>query len=272
MKHIKSISWLLALVLALSLCLTLPVSAAEDGAVWLEAEAADDGVRVCIYANTTIADGQITLSYDSAALTYTDVTVDSNYVLSHAVNGAEAGVVKIAWIAADDYGLDGTAHLLMQLHFAGTSVEALAIHGQAYTPEGEMIAIATPVLTDLQMVIESAAAMQADQYTAESFAALENALEAARTVLADVTASQAEVDAAIQSIINAIDALVTPEPTVTVPATTTTAATEPTVPSTTEQGDAQSQGGSLGLIIVIVAICVAGAVAAVIIIKRRGNK
>lgn len=59
----------------------------------------------------------------------------------------------------------------------------------------------------LKKLIEAAEALKADQYTAESFAKLTDAVAAAKPVSADANATQAQIQAAIQAISNAWFAL-----------------------------------------------------------------
>ena len=66
---------------------------------------------------------------------------------------------------------------------------------------------------DLEAAVELAEAKNADDYTSESFEALTNALNAAKEVLANEDATQAEVDAALKALNDALDGLNTkPEP------------------------------------------------------------
>ena len=71
-----------------------------------------------------------------------------------------------------------------------------------------------PDTTELQAAIEAAEALKADDYTAESWTAVEEALDDAKAALN--SDSQDEVDAAAQALTDAIDALVEAEEPVTV--------------------------------------------------------
>lgn len=267
MKQIKSMMCVLALVLAWSLCLAVPAFGAESAVMWLEVQATDDGITVSVCANTTVADGQIEVHYDNRDLTYRDITTDNQYVLAHAVNPEKVGVVKIAWIASNDYGLDGTKHVLMQLHFDGQNVDGFYVSGHVFTPEGNQIMVEPPVGRDrLQAALESAKLLKPDLYTADSYAKLQDALNAARAELADPTVTQERLEAARQKVIDAVLSLIKLGEEPTVPATT-----QPTVPPTqpVTSGD---EGANVGLIVAIAAVCVVGAVVVVIILKKRGTK
>ena len=67
--------------------------------------------------------------------------------------------------------------------------------------------------TQLEQTLAQARALQAEDYTADSFAGVEKAMEAAQAVLDNAQATQAEVDAAVMALTQAMEALVeAPEP------------------------------------------------------------
>ena len=65
----------------------------------------------------------------------------------------------------------------------------------------------------LEAAISSAAGMNADDYTAESYAKLKEALDAARKVMANSAATQEEIDAARSALEAAMQGLVKKEET-----------------------------------------------------------
>ena len=66
--------------------------------------------------------------------------------------------------------------------------------------------------TELEAAIKDAEAIEADKYTQDSYSALAEALDAARTVLADESAAQGQVNEAVESLRAAIENLVEIEP------------------------------------------------------------
>ena len=66
--------------------------------------------------------------------------------------------------------------------------------------------------TELEAAIKDAEAIEADKYTQDSYSALTEALDAARTVLADESAAQGQVNEAVESLRAAIENLVEIEP------------------------------------------------------------
>lgn len=268
MKKIKSIAIILVLVMALSVLLAMPAAAAENGTLWLRAEATAEGVVVSVWANTTVTDGSITIKYSSETLTYTDITVDETCVLAHAVNAENLDALQIAWVAPGDYEKDGTEHVLMQLHFAGDNVDGFSVSGYFFNAEGEKTTLAPPEgFNMLQIAIASAKALNSEAYTTASYGNLLAALDAARAELSDPAVTPERLEAARQNVIAAVQALVKLGEEPTVPETTAA----PTVPAT-QPADPQPQDSNVGLIIAIVAVCVVAAVVVILVIKRKGNK
>ena len=88
----------------------------------------------------------------------------------------------------------------------GTSVfDNLSINGSFI--DGELLPEEDPVFTDLEGWIQFAESFQEDEYTQESWAALEKAIEAARAVAEDNTASRSEIDRAISDLVKAVGGL-----------------------------------------------------------------
>ena len=82
----------------------------------------------------------------------------------------------------------------------------------ALTEAKDALVVAPVVKDDLQASVDAAGKLEAGDYTAESWAAFQEALEAARAVLADEDATQAEVDAARAALAAAAEGLAEAEP------------------------------------------------------------
>lgn len=275
MKHMRKLIWVLVLALAMNLCLA--VSAAEDPTgIWLNTEETGNEVIVSVCSNTVIADGLIKLSFDSSALTFVDLTVDSRYVAAHAVNPQESGVVKITWIAPGEYQLEEESHVLMQLRFTGTMPEELTLSGVVHTPTGDTVPVADLDFEPLEAAVAAAQALNKEEYTEESFAAVEAALTEALAVLADELVTQAELDAALEKLNTAVAGL-EEAPTENPGGDSDNNPTNPTDPTDpTDPGEGPTDPGEndekpgLGLWIGIgAAVVVAAAVVVVVVLKKK---
>ena len=232
MGYRKRMIWLPVLLMVL-VCLMPAVYASAETAegMWLRTKTEDGAVIAAICVNATVTDGMIELTYNSELLTFAEVTVDSRYVAARAVNDKEAGLVKIAWVAPGDYGANGSVHILMQVRFAGTDFSAVAMTGVAHTPGGSALPVVELDPVGVLESLHSAAAYKSEDYTAESFAALETACANAEAILGDVYADQSALDAAAAAVKAAIDGLVSAP--VVVPTEPTQPATKPTEPAPT---------------------------------------
>lgn len=200
-----------ALLLAALMVLMLPMAAfaAEDGKVWLAVSEEDGMTAAVIVADTLVTDGLVVMTYDSEKLTYVGVETEDTYVAMHAVNAEKPGVVKISWVAPGPYETDGSAFGLICVLFEGVEEEStITINGTAYDDEGNTVVVGAGVDTSaLEKAIADAEAVKKDKYTDESVAAMEDALEAAKVVLADPLKTQSEVDAAAKTLRDFINAL-----------------------------------------------------------------
>lgn len=210
MKSVKKAA--AVLLTAVMICMTLATVAfaAENEAVWLGETSTQEGTTAHIITNTTVTDGVVKLTYDSTKLTYTGIETNDDYVAMYSVNADEAGVVLISWVAPEALDTDGAAVSLIQVSFSGTEEEStMTLTGTVCDAEGGNVSLAdAPDTTELEKAIGKAESLKEALYTKESYAALTEALEAAKAVLADPTATQAEVDAAAAKLLAAIDALV----------------------------------------------------------------
>ena len=166
------------------------------------------------------------------ALTESDYTADSWAEVESALAAAKAALGS-----TDQKVVDAAAKAL------NDAVEALV----EAEPEPEPV---KPDTSGLQAAIDDAEALKADDYTAESWEAFQEALAAAQAVLGDPEATQADVDSALDALGAAKDALVESEPSDpgTDPGTdpdqpgTDEPGTDPDKPGTDEPGDTTDPG------------------------------
>jgi hypothetical protein len=305
MKHIQK----LALVLTLCLLLTaLPLTrayAAEGGSLWLRHLPADGGETISLVADAPVASGVITITYDTSVYTFQELTVDDAYVLAHAVNDQEAGTIKISWIGT---GSGSGVHVLMRLRFAADFFvsgghPSIDLSGSVQNANGEAFAFTSLDFGALNTAIHEANGLKAEDYTADSFAGLKTALDAALAQGEVETVTQAQLEEATQALTKALENLEvfvpTPpptdptEPTEPTQPTEPSQPTEPTEPAPTQPKptDKPTQPGSqpkptepvvadpvpkgndtLLIVGAALALCAVAAVAVVVILKKRGKK
>lgn len=208
MKRVNKFLRGLALVIVMCILMAPVAMAAETGEVWLSLSQSENGkgTNALIVTDTTVTDGLVKVTYDPEVLTYQGVMVSSEHVAMHAVNADEAGVVLISWVAPEAYEHDGSAITLIEVKFAGVS-EAVAANGLAHDDQGNALTIGTVDTSALEEALAEAEKLNGEDYTGESWAALEDAKAAAEDVLKDPTATQEEVDAAAQALVEAMAAL-----------------------------------------------------------------
>lgn len=261
MGRIRNLSRLLVLLLVLTLLLAPQASAAEEnGNLWMRQISNEDGVTIYICADAAVASGVISVKYHVGSLSFCELTVESDYVLAHAVN-AKAGNVQISWIAPADAAAE-EGHILMALTFTGKIYGDITLSGDVFDAAGEPIEITTLKTAELTSAIEAAQALQSADYTADSFAALQTVLSKAAALLEQTTVTPAQLDGALQDVNAAVSALARPQP-----------ETTPTEPNPTDPViDVAGGNGWVGIVIAFGAICAVGAVVAIVIMKKRGNK
>ncbi len=209
MKRANKMARFLALVMALCLALTTMVYAAEAGMLWLSVTLSENGkdTTALLLTDTVVTDGLIKVTYDPEKLTYEDILVSSAYVAMHAVNADKAGELLISWVAPNAYTMEGNAAALIEIHFKGTDGASLEITGEAHDADGNALSIGSVDTAALEQELAKAEALKAEDYTEDSWADLEAAVENAENTLSDPTATQAEVDAAAKALKEAIAAL-----------------------------------------------------------------
>ncbi len=253
MTYLRKIAVLLVL-LALLVPLCPQAAAAESGAVWFETAASDSGLTVSVWTDAPVASGVLTFTFDRKVLTFVQEQVDESYVLAHAVNAQTVGTVRISWIAPEGMDAQG-AHMLLQLHFTGTDDASLLIQGSAATVTGESVLVAMRDFAGLEALIAEAEGKDTQGYTPESVAALNTALENAKKVLQQEHVSPVALEAAKNSLQQALTGLQEPQP-------------SQTDPGVQVQPDQNGNGLWIGL--AVAGVCLA-AVAAVMIIRKRRN-
>ncbi len=206
MKRLNKIVRLLALAMVLCMMMATVAAAAEAGKVWLSVTESGEDTVALIVTDTTVTDGLVKVTYDPEVLTYKDVMVSSEYVAMHSVNAEEAGTVLISWVAPEAYEADGSVLTLITVNFAGKNgtVEAT---GVAHDAEGNELTIGSVDTSALEEAIAKAEALEEEDFTEESWTALEEAKAEAEAVLADPTATQSQVDEAAEALEEAIAAL-----------------------------------------------------------------
>lgn len=265
MKNVKRMLSLLLLAVLMGTLMTTAVLADETQRVWLSVtEDPDNGsVTALIVTNTTVTDGLVKLSYDSSALTYSELAVNSDYVAQYSVNPNQAGTVKIGWVAPGEYTADGTGLSLMTVTFTGTDGSSLELSGVIHDAAGNEISLIQLHTDALAAAIASAEALDPAAYTAESWVSVAAALAEAKAVLADPTATQSETDAAAAALNAAISAL---EAAPTVPPTE--------APITPDDGNNSQTGDETPLvpIFIIMGLCLAAIIILAVILLRKGRK
>ena len=256
MGNIRRLAGLLVLLLALTWLLPMQVSAAENGTIWFESEVTAEGVTVSLWTDTDVASGVITINYDKKAWTFRQLELEEVYIAAHAINSKRPGVVQISWVAPAD-AASADAHLLMQLHFEGASVENISISGSAYTTTGESVYVAALDFVALNALIEEAEGKLQEDYTQESFTAMRNALDEAKALLEQQHVTPAQISAAAEKLQAAMDALQQPQP--------------ETQPGVTPGGD-EDQNHLVAVVAIVSAVMIAAVALLLVILKKRGNK
>lgn len=272
MSYIRKAVYTLLLTALVCILPTVAASAAEDDSVWVNLTEKSDGngIDALVVTNQPVTDGVIAVKYDSSILEYAGIEVNEQYVAMHSVNAEEAGIVKISWVAP---GVPEGTDTVLRLSFTGNakddSIEIVS--GTVHVDGGDTIQVGTLDTGRLEEAIAKAEGLNASDYTDESYAKMKEALEAAQAVLAKPAATQSEVDAATETLLAAIDALV-PKP-----ADSQNGGTNTSDPSgTTNASDSQTGGGVktgdeslpiMSAVFVVAAFALMGA--ALVVNKRR---
>ena len=294
MEKTRKVYILLALCLVLTMLPANSAHAADEGSLWLRHAPSPNGVEVYICADTAVASGVITITYEAGNLEFVELMVSDSFVAAYAVNDKEAGVIRISWVGTGFVPEEG-AYGMMTLSFRGVSDQSMVMSGAAYDASGDTIAITTLNLTELQAAMMQAEALDAAAYTEESFAGVTAALESANELLGKAVVTQAQLNEAARQLAAAMENLeaYVPEP----PPTDPPAPTDPTEPAPTEPAPTQPQPtdpkptqpgtepaptepvekpvpkkNDTMLIVAGVAIGVVLIAAVVVILKKRGKK
>ena len=257
MVKIRNVSRCLALLMVLALLLTAQAVAAESGALWLCASVAEEGVTAKICADTAVASGVITVTYDKRALTFREVTMDETAVAMHAVNSKVPGRLVISWVAPAGYSVE-EYQILMQIRFEGTDASSISLSGSGNDLNGEAVAVTALDFTGLNTALAEVEGKLVQDYTPGSFDAMLNAEKEARELLEQEIVTPSQLAAATEKVETALAQLEPKAP--------------PTVPATTAPAPQPNGNGWIGIAVAAVAVCAAVAVAVVVIIKKRGSK
>lgn len=216
MRHVGKTVGSMLLTALLCVALSATVFAAEDEddeSVWVTLSEDSGSTAAQITTDATVTDGVLTLTYDSSELTYESVEVDEEYVAMYAVNAEKAGTVRISWVAPGEYAAVEDGAQLICVNFDGEAeAEDISLSGTANNADGETIPVQEPAVetvdtSELEETVGEAEGLNSSDYTEESWAALEEALEEGKAVLENPDATQEEVDAAAKKLQDVIDAL-----------------------------------------------------------------
>lgn len=256
MVKIRNVSRCLVLLMVLALLLTAQAVAAESGALWLSTSVAEEGITANICADTAVASGVITVTYDKKALTFREVTMDETAVAMHAVNSKIPGKLVISWVAPANCHVE-EYQILMQIHFEGTDAGSISLSGGGNDLSGEAVAVTALDFIGLNTALSEVESKLVQDYTAGSFDAMLEAEKEARELLKKDIITPAQLAAATDKLNTALAQLEPKAP--------------PTVPATTDPAS-QPSSGWIGIAVAAVAVCAAVAVAVVVIKKKRGSK
>ncbi len=137
MKNMRQTFCLLLLTFLFGAMQTVTAFAADESSVWADLNGTSDGTEVQIATDTTVTDGVVELVYDDSDLTYQGVEVSDAYVAMYSVNADEAGVVRISWVAPEEYAADADELPLIQVNFTGqTTEDKVSLSGVVYNSSG----------------------------------------------------------------------------------------------------------------------------------------
>lgn len=219
----RIIAMLLILTVAMSMpTMTFAAETEDSAALVMEAVHDETGVTVDVSAEGCdgVTNGRFIVSYDADVLTLVDVQTSGAYAMS-SVNDETEGQVALAWIGSE---LTPEKTLMLTLKFEMNAqnqqdtvitvesdgvyagMELVSAAGGSVTVSAEY---GTVVDTSaLEAAVAKAEALNKSNYTPGSYAAVEEALAAAKAVLSDSDATQAEVDDAAKALNDAMSALV----------------------------------------------------------------
>ena len=202
MNCVKKTVRMTTILVLICMMLASTVFAASEGSVWFNPVQTDDQTTVYVVTDATVTDGLIEVIFDSEAMSYQGIEVNDALVAMYAVNADVAGTVKIGWVAPGEVASDENQWLFkVALSGVGEVTLSGAINGGADTE------FAALDLSELEKQVLEAESLYKDNYTYRSWTTLEKALKMAKAVLADPTADQSEVDAAAETLANAIASL-----------------------------------------------------------------
>ncbi|MBC5788144.1 family 78 glycoside hydrolase catalytic domain [Clostridium facile] len=277
------------------------VASIADGYVADETETADKGILnfVIEYADAAKASGEYDNAIESVqksfdeALTNAKAVTENDAATQEEVDAAWKTLLneihKLGFVAGDKTelasliaaaeGIDLSKYVEAgQAEFTAALEAAQSVYKDGDAMQAEINEVADNLLNAmlnlrykadksiLEEVVAKANQIDANAYTAESYAVLEAALKDADAVLANENATQEEVDVAVQSVQTAMDSLVAVEGTETETPTTDNNATQTGQESTTTKTNA-AKTGDIAPIAGIAVLAVAGA--AILITRKK---
>ena len=147
-----------------------------------------------------VADGKLSLRQGKKATLTAAVTPENS-------------TDDVVWSSSDDKvvtvatGKSDAKTAVVTAAGTGTATVTATAGDQKATVEVTVTAADVVDKTELQKAYDGAAALDGDAYTAESWQKLQDALKAAKDVLADGSATQATIDAALRAIDDAVEGL-----------------------------------------------------------------
>ncbi len=222
-----------------TLMLSLTLEIAEGSTKDLTYTVESDGIFAA-EGEVAVAGDAVTVGYNAPA----DTTALENAIA--AAQALDASAYTADSYAAVDAALTQAIAVLADADSTQAEVDAVT---KALNDAMAALRVAGSAdMTDLKAAIAEAEKLDAKLYTEETFAAMQNALAAAKTVLANAAATQEEVDAATKALNDAIDAL-----------------------ELSGYNPDTSEPGSIGVWMIVLLLSVGGVVAMVVALIRNGK-
>ena len=187
-------------------------SAAEDVSITVSDVLATGSATALVAPEADIANGYLVgvEYYDQAGAK--DAEALKNGMAAININEAFGSIILVQDLTKDEYPVVGTpaangSNLVVVDRDGNVYNPFVNVTDKPVIPEKEPVVVPDPDNTLLDAAIKSAEAIRNDNYTAESWTVFQSALAGAKAVLADTTATQDIIDAAIYSLNNAISGL-----------------------------------------------------------------
>ena len=215
----KLLAIFLALVMVCAMAFSVSAAESGDSALSLQVSTGKGSVTVAVYLEgcSGVTNGTFTVSYDAEALTLAEVQTADAYAVD-SVNQNTSGQVQFAWVGSE-LPAEKTLMLTLVLEIVEDCTKDLTYTVEengifdangAVSVSGDSVTVAYNAPADttaLEQAIAAAQGVNPEDYSADSYAAVEVALAEAIAVLADPDATQAEVDAAAKALNDALAGL-----------------------------------------------------------------